>query len=153
MEPPMRVPSQQHLVNSMNSHQQHNQRAHSPVIHYQRRQGSPVNRQPSASPSSDEADFALPLNSPYKKPLMSTLATCFSPRQGLEHEAASDLSPDGLDWSSPPTPFLGSSQSVLKLTMTKKVAEKKQALACLFCREQKIVCGRPGSDNEDQTCK
>src|SRR5882762_7982497 len=148
----MRVPSQQHLVDCMNSHQQHNQCAHSPVIHYQRRQGSPVNRQPSASPSSDEADFALPPNSSYKKPLMSTLATRFSPRRGIEHEAASDLSPDGLDQSQSP-PFLGSSQSVLKLTMTKKVAEKKQALACLFCRERKIACGRPNPDNEDQTCK
>src|ERR1700676_5004515 len=154
MEPPMRVPSQQHLVDCMNGHQQHNQCAHLPIIHYQRRQGSPVNRQPSACPSSDEADFALPLNSQYKKPLMSTLATCFSLREGLEHKAASDLSPDGLDQSqSPPTQFPGSFQSVLKLTMTKKVAEKKQALACFFCRERKIACGRPDPDNEDQTCK
>jgi hypothetical protein len=42
---------------------------------------------------------------------------------------------------------------VLKLTTTKKVAEKKQALACLFCRERKIACGRPDPENVDQTCK
>ncbi|KAG6335804.1 hypothetical protein ID866_3282 [Astraeus odoratus] len=36
---------------------------------------------------------------------------------------------------------------------TKKAGEqKKQALACLFCRERKIACGRPSAHNPDQTC-
>ncbi|KAH0836573.1 hypothetical protein J3R83DRAFT_8273 [Lanmaoa asiatica] len=30
--------------------------------------------------------------------------------------------------------------------------QKKQALACLFCRERKIACGRPPAHNPDQTC-
>lgn len=37
---------------------------------------------------------------------------------------------------------------------TKKPGEqKKQALACLFCRERKIACGRPPAHSPDQTCK
>ncbi|KAG9312890.1 hypothetical protein JVU11DRAFT_6323 [Chiua virens] len=36
---------------------------------------------------------------------------------------------------------------------TKKPGEqKKQALACLFCRERKIACGRPSPHSPDQTC-
>lgn len=36
---------------------------------------------------------------------------------------------------------------------TKKGGEqKKQALACLFCRERKIACGRPSAHSQDQTC-
>jgi len=36
---------------------------------------------------------------------------------------------------------------------TKKPGEqKKQALACLFCRERKIACGRPPAHSPDQTC-
>ncbi|KAI6023753.1 hypothetical protein BKA83DRAFT_679110 [Pisolithus microcarpus] len=36
---------------------------------------------------------------------------------------------------------------------TKKGGEqKKQALACLFCRERKIACGRPSAHSPDQTC-
>ncbi|KAF7979789.1 hypothetical protein HWV62_40832 [Athelia sp. TMB] len=30
--------------------------------------------------------------------------------------------------------------------------EKKQALACLFCRERKIACGRPEAGSADPTC-
>ncbi|KAH7881802.1 hypothetical protein F5I97DRAFT_667173 [Phlebopus sp. FC_14] len=30
--------------------------------------------------------------------------------------------------------------------------QKKQALACLFCRERKIACGRPSAYSPDQTC-
>ncbi|KAJ8591807.1 hypothetical protein M405DRAFT_734410 [Rhizopogon salebrosus TDB-379] len=30
--------------------------------------------------------------------------------------------------------------------------QKKQALACLFCRERKIACGRPSAHSPDQTC-
>ncbi|KAF9444539.1 hypothetical protein P691DRAFT_334967 [Macrolepiota fuliginosa MF-IS2] len=29
---------------------------------------------------------------------------------------------------------------------------KKLGLACLFCRERKIACGRPSESNPDQTC-
>src|SRR5215471_12178129 len=53
-----------------------------------------------------------------------------------------------------PAPASSSSrQSIQKLSAIKKNAEKKQALACLFCRERKIACGRPSLDNPDQTCK
>jgi hypothetical protein len=31
--------------------------------------------------------------------------------------------------------------------------KKKLGLACLFCRERKIACGRPSESNPDQTCK
>lgn len=54
---------------------------------------------------------------------------------------------------SPPSYNVGASQSVIKLTSTKESTEKKQALACLFCRERKIACGRPDPESEDQTCK
>ncbi|KIO07824.1 hypothetical protein M404DRAFT_997965 [Pisolithus tinctorius Marx 270] len=47
-------------------------------------------------------------------------------------------------WSNPDDPLSKS---------TKKSGEqKKQALACLFCRERKIACGRPSAHNPDQTC-
>ncbi|KIK96498.1 hypothetical protein PAXRUDRAFT_825895 [Paxillus rubicundulus Ve08.2h10] len=37
--------------------------------------------------------------------------------------------------------------------VVKKAGEqKKQALACLFCRERKIACGRPPAHSPDQTC-
>ncbi|KAL4261953.1 Zn(2)-C6 fungal-type domain-containing protein [Pleurotus pulmonarius] len=39
-----------------------------------------------------------------------------------------------------------------KLSAIKKNAEKKQILACLFCRERKIACGRPPEGSEDPTC-
>ncbi|KAJ7915138.1 hypothetical protein B0H13DRAFT_1557134, partial [Mycena leptocephala] len=29
---------------------------------------------------------------------------------------------------------------------------KRQALACLFCRERKIACGRPAAASGDKTC-
>jgi len=35
----------------------------------------------------------------------------------------------------------------------KKTGEQKRlSLACLFCRERKIACGRPSEDEPDQTC-
>ena len=35
----------------------------------------------------------------------------------------------------------------------KKAGEQKRlSLACLFCRERKIACGRPSEDEPDQTC-
>ncbi|KAI6112857.1 hypothetical protein F5141DRAFT_743038 [Pisolithus sp. B1] len=47
-------------------------------------------------------------------------------------------------WSNPDDPLSKS---------TKKGGEqKKQALACLFCRERKIACGRPSAHSPDQTC-
>jgi hypothetical protein len=51
--------------------------------------------------------------------------------------------------SSPPSPQI----TIQKMNTIKKNAEKKQTLACLFCRERKIACGRPSLDNPDQTCK
>ena len=50
----------------------------------------------------------------------------------------------------------GPSQSVLKLNHHVKktgASEKKQYLACLFCRERKIACGRPAEGSADSTCK
>lgn len=52
-----------------------------------------------------------------------------------------------------PLSWSGSSQSILKLSTIKKNAEKKQTLACLFCRERKIACGRPLEGSDDHTCK
>jgi hypothetical protein len=50
----------------------------------------------------------------------------------------------------------GPSQSVLKLNHHVKktgASEKKQYLACLFCRERKIACGGPVEGSADSTCK
>jgi hypothetical protein len=59
--------------------------------------------------------------------------------------------------SSPPTvAATSSSQSILKLNHHVKKSggsEKKQTLACLFCRERKIACGRPAEGSADSTCK
>jgi hypothetical protein len=45
-------------------------------------------------------------------------------------------------------------QSILKLPMARKSnVERKQTLACLFCRERKIACGRPPEGSPDDTCK
>lgn len=52
-----------------------------------------------------------------------------------------------------PNAWPGSSQSILKLSTIKKNNEKKQTLACLFCRERKIACGRPAEGSIDPTCK
>lgn len=38
-------------------------------------------------------------------------------------------------------------------TNTSSCTGKKLGLACLFCRERKIACGRPLESNPDQTCK
>lgn len=49
-------------------------------------------------------------------------------------------------WSAPVEP-------VMKVSASRKTGEqKKQALACLFCRERKIACGRPPAHSPDQTC-
>lgn len=61
-------------------------------------------------------------------------------------------------WS-PPEPELqphtASPTPTLKTVMVKKGGEsiKKQSLACLFCRERKIACGRPAEGSTDHTCK
>ena len=54
-----------------------------------------------------------------------------------------------------PPSYPGSSQLVLKLRKSKKRTsqDKKQPLACWFCRERKIVCGRPDPNSSDRTCK
>ncbi|KAF9558974.1 hypothetical protein CPC08DRAFT_638333 [Agrocybe pediades] len=33
-----------------------------------------------------------------------------------------------------------------------KDLKKPVSLACIFCKERKIMCGRPPADAEDQTC-
>ncbi|KAH7914636.1 hypothetical protein BJ138DRAFT_1177206 [Hygrophoropsis aurantiaca] len=45
-----------------------------------------------------------------------------------------------------------SGEAALKINAQKKNGDKKQALACLFCRERKIACGRPAATSSDQTC-
>jgi hypothetical protein len=42
---------------------------------------------------------------------------------------------------------------VRKMPSVGSSAGKKLGLACLFCRERKIACGRPSESNPDQTCK
>jgi len=37
-------------------------------------------------------------------------------------------------------------------TPKKAGVQKRLSLACLFCRERKIACGRPSEDEPDQTC-
>ncbi|KAF8331211.1 hypothetical protein F5887DRAFT_998849 [Amanita rubescens] len=45
-------------------------------------------------------------------------------------------------------------QGVLKTIMMKRGGseQKKQNLACLFCRERKIACGRPPEGSDDPSC-
>ena len=157
MDAPMQIPSQQYLVDYMHVQLPIGQGPRSPVAQYQPTQASPTTSRRSSTPPSDGPDYVVPANLSHKKAVRPAMSTLISSRQGLEHEAAGDSEPnvklESQQQPSSPTPFPGSSQSVLKLTTTKKVAEKKQALACLFCRERKIACGRPDADNEDQTCK
>ena len=157
MDAPMQIPSQQYLVDYMHVQLPISQGPRSPVAQYQPTQASPTTSRRSSTPPSDGPDYVVPANLSHKKAVRPAMSTLISSRQGLEHEAAGDseanVKLESQQQPSSPTPFPGSSQSVLKLTTTKKVAEKKQALACLFCRERKIACGRPDADNEDQTCK
>ena len=157
MDAPMQIPSQQYLVDYMHVQLPISQGPRSPVAQYQPTQASPTTSRRSSTPPSDGSDYVVPANLSHKKAVRPAMSTLISSRQGLEHEAAGDseanVKLESQQQPSSPTPFPGSSQSVLKLTTTKKVAEKKQALACLFCRERKIACGRPDADNEDQTCK
>ena len=46
-------------------------------------------------------------------------------------------------------------KGVLKKIMMKRGGseQKKQNLACLFCRERKIACGRPPDGSDDPSCK
>ncbi|EIW79175.1 hypothetical protein CONPUDRAFT_74671 [Coniophora puteana RWD-64-598 SS2] len=47
----------------------------------------------------------------------------------------------------------GNKSTALSIKPTTRVrGDKKQALACLFCRERKIACGRPPADSPDRTC-
>ncbi|KDQ55701.1 hypothetical protein JAAARDRAFT_37116 [Jaapia argillacea MUCL 33604] len=48
---------------------------------------------------------------------------------------------------SPPSPG-----SILKVSASRKVCEKKPVLACLFCRGRKIACGPPLPGSKDKTC-
>ncbi|KAG0709156.1 hypothetical protein DFH29DRAFT_216740 [Suillus ampliporus] len=55
-------------------------------------------------------------------------------------------STDPATWPAPVEPLM-------KVSTSRKTGEqKKQALACLFCRERKIACGRPPAHSPDQTC-
>jgi len=159
----MKVPSQRHLIDYMHYRHESPESPCSPIAPRPLYQSSSMQSLQSTPPP-DTPDFSLSLSprplvkKSLMKPLVSSPTAQFSAPQNLEHECSEDLSsPDGsLEQSqspSSPTGFPGSSQSVLKLATTKKVTvEKKQPLACLFCRERKIACGRPDPDNEDQTC-
>lgn len=153
--------------------------SHKPVIDYikeQRRLSQSPNTNFTLVSSTAEVPMALPTSppgghrtvSPLKYPLLPTPAATLqaqsrsnSSRRGLEHQAKAEkktqplapLPAPSTHSASQPTYNPGASQSVLKLTSTRKPAEKKQALACLFCRERKIACGRPDPESEDQTCK
>lgn len=70
---------------------------------------------------------------------------CRSAEDPVRLEAGIRAIPTHGTWQNP-------DDSLLK--PTKKGGEqKKQALACLFCRERKIACGRPPANSPDQTCK
>jgi hemin uptake protein HemP len=157
VQPPVRIPSQQHLVEYMHKQPQLSQSLPSPVTHYQPAQASSTNSLP-CTLLLDPSDSVLPPSSLYQQQdLVPTPAVLLSSRQVLEHENAGAVRHNGhteqRQQSSLPTPYQGSSQSVLKLMTTKKVAEKKQGLSCFFCRKRKIACGRPDPESEDQTCK
>ena len=52
------------------------------------------------------------------------------------------------------SPTSATHETVLKLPTAKKSnPDRKQTLACLFCRERKIACGRPPEGSPDDTCK
>jgi hypothetical protein len=45
-------------------------------------------------------------------------------------------------------------ESVIRLAVNvPREPKKKHAMACLFCRERKIACGRPLPNDEDRRCK
>ena len=86
-----------------------------------------------------------------------------SPRFPIHSEwesvSAAKQQPETLTLPSSSSPIVAaptSSQSILKLNHHAKKtgsSEKKQTLACLFCRERKIACGRPAEGSLDSTCK
>lgn len=82
-----------------------------------------------------------------------------SPRQPslelplMSVEASNLINTIGPQSIPPPTSSASSSQSVLKLGTTKKPSERKKTLACLFCRERKIACGKPPLGSLDKTCR
>lgn len=72
-----------------------------------------------------------------------TILTGWTPSNGQEYEVVelqlpSCTAPPPPSHPHPPVP---------------RKEKKQQTLACLFCRERKIACGRPSAGNPDQTCK
>jgi hypothetical protein len=154
-ESPVTVPSQQHIAD-YSHHQQRLSRSQSPDAfspHFQSALAPLMNHLP--PPPTETSAFGGTSPQLYL-PLPSSSP---SPRQGLEHQSPSRTG-SGSGSASPSrqedtdtAAYPGSSQTVLKMSTPKKVVEKKQALACLFCRERKIACGRPDPESDDQTCK
>jgi len=69
------------------------------------------------------------------------------PHRSEEIIRHSHTTPGPATWSAPGNPLV-------KARSPRKTSEQKlQALACLFCRERKIACGRPSAHSPDQTCK
>jgi hypothetical protein len=59
--------------------------------------------------------------------------------------------PDGERRNGPPSPRIMGN----KVSSGKKGSDVKRqpSLACFFCRERKIACGRPAEGSVDRTCK
>lgn len=165
-QPHTTVPSQQPIVDYLEEQKRLSQ---SPNTNFTLPPASAAAQVPMSLPTSPpDTPFGHRTGSPLKYPLLPTPAATLqaqsrtnSSRNGLEHQVKQEkkiqpLPPLPIPPShtvSPPSYNPGASQSVLKLTSARKPAEKKQALACLFCRERKIACGRPDPESDDQTCK
>ncbi|EGO00421.1 hypothetical protein SERLA73DRAFT_168168 [Serpula lacrymans var. lacrymans S7.3] len=51
-----------------------------------------------------------------------------------------------------PSPRFAATMRLSPLPSSKRLLEKKPALACLFCRGRKIACGPPVPGSKDKTC-
>lgn len=144
---PVTVPSQQHIADSF----RRLKRSWSPEL-CQLAPAPLMNHLP-PPPFPESHELLCGTSSKYS--LIGSTSPSPSSRHGLEHRTARSASPRHQEQKPDisGSAYPGSTQSILKLSNAKKVSEKKQALACLFCRERKIACGRPDPDSEDQTCK
>lgn len=150
MELPIKVASQRHSTGYMYLQpKQVSAKPGSPVANCQLTKVSPT-KHISSMPSSD--DCVLPDKPSYKQHLMPTPAALLPSRQGLEHEAAAASLPNNsLQQQQLPPPPSPPPESALQM-ITTRMAEKKQVIACLFCRERQNRRGQSHHESEGRTC-
>ncbi|TFK31911.1 hypothetical protein BDQ12DRAFT_729124 [Crucibulum laeve] len=87
---------------------------------------------------------------------LNTMGDVPSRRSSSSNSSRSIPPPRLLGWIPPKLSSTSRSPSTPTTKTTKsprkKIDPKRLSLACLFCRERKIACGRPAPDSPDQTC-